>query len=852
MIRVESMSKKYTAVSGDILAVDNISVSFGCNGLYMILGKSGCGKTTFLNILSGLDSCDMGHVYIDDLDMNNCSSKELDEYRNLRLGIVFQEYNLISELTVYDNLRLVLEIQDWPDKDEYTVRSRINSILTKVGLQGYESRKIYELSGGEMQRVAIARTLIKCPNIILADEPTGNLDIRNGEAIFEILNEISKDYIVIVVTHDREAAFRYGDTIIEMENGRILDIIHTKKDEDIKVYTLECQINERQIQNKTLEHTSVLEFVSSLLAEMKANDTVALNIIDKSSCEYNPHNNQGTENCVKISKFTKRLPTRYKFQLATCFITKKKLTLFFSICILAISLSMFFGALTTSFYQRDKTMLVYFEEYEPELIPIYTSVSYQDSFYQTHTETLTKGKYLTERLDTLLNKEAIKLEIVYDTDFFKIDFDEMTNNSASSVSMIFFPDEYNNLLLAKGHYPVSENECLITDYLAVVLGVGVGDRITNLYQEFRISGIVQTDYIQYQLKEKLIRGNNSIYVDYYMKHKYNVVYCKSRLLHDGLQNSNTRLMLPMSNFMLSDREISYRESSLRYDNAQKVTAFDLVVGRMPQTDNEILVSDSFCINNNIFKYADEFEEFHSSYANIYAEKYNSCYSEYLNLSEFFPNGIEIVGVVTNLGNDKLDSDVYVMPEKWLEITNCYYDYYAASILYSVDRERYSSFIHKLSEISVRMDEPSLAQIYDFSDTLIKMRPFLVALLVTTIFLSGFILTNFIHVSIRSNKKSIGILRSIGISMKDVSRLFTLETWGAYALSVLLMLPIVFSMQCIANNIYMKNVFENPYRIITWNWTACITVLLSVSLLCLLALCIQKRKLKQLKLIDLIR
>ena len=192
MIRTEQITKKYKTLSGDVLAIEHVNLHFSCNGLYMILGKSGCGKTTLLNILSGLDSLDEGHIYVDGIDISNSGEAELDDYRNLKMGVIFQEYNLISELTVLDNLRLVLEIQDWDEKSETTIQSMIGETLAKVGLKGYESRRINQLSGGERQRVAVARTLIKHPNIIFADEPTGNPDSKTSSVIFDLLCDIAE------------------------------------------------------------------------------------------------------------------------------------------------------------------------------------------------------------------------------------------------------------------------------------------------------------------------------------------------------------------------------------------------------------------------------------------------------------------------------------------------------------------------------------------------------------------------------------------------------------------------------------------------------------------------------------
>lgn len=553
-----------------------------------------------------------------------------------------------------------------------------------------------------------------------------------------------------------------------------------------------------------------------------------------------------------MTKTAQTLPRSYRLRLAASFLAKKKLTLFLTIYVLAISLALFFGALTTSFYQRDKTVLAYLDEYRPDILPVYITMSYQDSFYQTNTETITKGEYLSGLLETSLPKGSIKLKAIYDNDLYTVTVDESDIGFAFGVTMLFAPKSYSHFTYVEGERPHQNNECLITDYLASELGVGVGDLITNLQQELRISGIIQTDYIAYQLKAKLAYGSSSPYVDYYMRYRYNVVYCRTELLHDDMQKSNTRLLLPMSDFTAATKERSYRESKLYYDNAQKVDEADLIAGRMPRANNEVLVSDGFLQARNMYDCMLEFEPFSGAFTDLNRTSFNHCFSMNLDLSAFFLEGVDVVGVVSNLESEDLDADVYVASEIWVEISELYYDQYAAAILYHVNAENYAPFLHTLSHNSVRMDEPALSQIYDFSDSLSSMRIFLYALLIVTIMLSGFMLTNFIQISIRSNKRNIGILRALGVPMNEVSQLFTIESWIVYIFSVLLSVPLILVVQSIANQIYAQNLMENPYDIITWNWQAGLIVLLVGALISVLALQIPLRKLRRLKPIELIQ
>jgi len=219
-MKVTNLSKTYILKnSPPVQALKNVSFSLADSGMVFFLGKSGSGKSTLLNILSGLDKADDGSsIEISGKDICRLSINELDNYRNTCCGFVFQEYNLIPELNVEENIALAIQLQGQKDTAD-----KIKDVLAQVGLDGYEKRKITELSGGQKQRIAIARALIKNPDIIFADEPTGALDKSTGESIMALLKQLSKEKLIIVVSHDRDYAATYGDRIIELEDGIIIN-----------------------------------------------------------------------------------------------------------------------------------------------------------------------------------------------------------------------------------------------------------------------------------------------------------------------------------------------------------------------------------------------------------------------------------------------------------------------------------------------------------------------------------------------------------------------------------------------------------------------------------------------------
>ena len=215
MIEVKNISKIYKEKKEkETVALKNISIKFPDVGLIFITGKSGSGKSTLLNILGLLEDITSGEIIINGKNINKFREIDKTTYRSKEIGFIFQEFDLINELNVYENVELALDLI----KDKNT---NIDELLNSLGIDNLKSRKISELSGGEKQRVAIARALIKNPSIILADEPTGNLDGENSEAIFRILKGLSYNCLVIVVSHDTEASIKYGDGIIKLVDGSI-------------------------------------------------------------------------------------------------------------------------------------------------------------------------------------------------------------------------------------------------------------------------------------------------------------------------------------------------------------------------------------------------------------------------------------------------------------------------------------------------------------------------------------------------------------------------------------------------------------------------------------------------------
>ena len=218
MLKLKNIKKNYVLGNEQIKALKGIDIEFRKNEFVAILGPSGCGKTTLLNIIGGLDHYTSGDLIIDSVSTKKYKDKDWDTYRNHKIGFVFQNYNLITHQNVLSNVELALTLSGVGPKER---RIKAKEALEKVGLKDQLYKKPNQMSGGQMQRVAIARALVNNPDIILADEPTGALDTKTSEQIMEILQEISKNQLVIMVTHNPELAKKYATRIINLLDGEI-------------------------------------------------------------------------------------------------------------------------------------------------------------------------------------------------------------------------------------------------------------------------------------------------------------------------------------------------------------------------------------------------------------------------------------------------------------------------------------------------------------------------------------------------------------------------------------------------------------------------------------------------------
>ena len=251
MLQIKNIYKQYKTGNLVQQALDNVSLNLRDNEFVAILGPSGSGKTTLLNIIGGLDRYDKGDLIINEISTKKYKDRDWDSYRNHTIGFVFQSYNLIPHQNVLSNVELALTISGVPKSKR---KKRALEALKKVGLAEHAHKKPNQLSGGQMQRVAIARALVNNPDIVLADEPTGALDSDTSIQVMELLKEVAKDRLVVMVTHNPELAEKYATRIVNIRDGKILS--------DTNPYIVEEERTKEPIHKKLGKTT--MSFLTSL------------------------------------------------------------------------------------------------------------------------------------------------------------------------------------------------------------------------------------------------------------------------------------------------------------------------------------------------------------------------------------------------------------------------------------------------------------------------------------------------------------------------------------------------------------------------------------------------------------
>ena len=510
MIKLENINKYYQSGDERVHALKNINLELPYKGLVFVLGQSGCGKSTLLNVLGGLDKPEEGRILIEGADFSKFTSSDHNNYLNSYLGFIFQEYNILKDLNLYDNIALPLEMQH-VDKKE--IKKRTNEIIDLVGLTELKKRKINQLSGGQRQRIAVARALIKNPKLIIADEPTGNLDSVTGATIFELLKTLSQDRLIVIVSHDEESAYKYGDRIIKIEDGTLIEDINYPFDND---------------SNPLLQFNGYEDIEIAKVESLKANDK--------------PKN----ENSLVLTKVSAPLKTSFKIALKNINHKKFRFILMMFICALSLAFFSFTielndATIRQNIYTSVENGYVYADVLQKSELPEgYIKTSIYDDYIGTNLEA---GSYEDVRKASpglnIHEYRSVAISVTQNAN------DRLINSFyTGEIEYLTKYDSRNTYNLICGREPIEgKHEIMLTDYMIEMFKYFDKLDIENNYSnyigkyitlgtntKYRICGITNTNFEKYIkfMQSPSIDVTNKLYYAFLNEYKaMNTVYLDS-------------------------------------------------------------------------------------------------------------------------------------------------------------------------------------------------------------------------------------------------------------------------------------------------------------------------------------
>lgn len=491
MLEVRNLSKIYKSKQKngtDTHALDNVSLRFPEKGMVFLLGKSGSGKSTLLNVCGGLDAPTEGEIIVKGRSSKDFTQSDFDSYRNTFVGFIFQEYNILSEFSVEDNIALALELQGKP-KD----KKAIAELLEQVDLTGFAKRKPNTLSGGQKQRIAIARALVKAPEIIMADEPTGALDSATGKQVFDTLKKLSADKLVIVVSHDREFAELYADRIIELKDGKILsDVTKTQEKQEAISQNITAIGDILCIKQGSDLSDDDFDRIKSIIKKNSGDIIIAGSEQDVQNFKkINRITDDGEKEVFKDtderkteiksytpeqSKFIRsKLPARHAAKIGVSGLKAKPVRLFFTILLCVVSFVLFGVLSTLMLYDNEAMFKQTLKDSDHDFIVFDKVYLTEEFYYENGTlvntyKNLSKAKFNSSEIDSI-NKTF------GEGSFGAISINPQINlrQSASSywndslASAAYMPENAFTRRNLIGSYPEKENEICVSSYFAKMI-----------------------------------------------------------------------------------------------------------------------------------------------------------------------------------------------------------------------------------------------------------------------------------------------------------------------------------------------------------------------------------------------
>ena len=779
-MRFQDLTKKYITGEQTITALNKVNFDLPECGLVSITGKSGCGKTTLLYVAAGLLSADEGTVCDSGIELTALSEKELDDYRNTNIGIIFQDYKLLEGRTVRANLEPVLDIQKVKAHED-----RIKNALEAVELKGFENRKVSELSGGQKQRVAIARALVKDCRIILADEPTGNLDENNSREIWKLLKQISKSKLVVAVTHDKNTAGKVSDVIIEMSDGKIVNSDAGKHEENDKIIVTTDKTTREFTWHETSDFYRFVIDSCKMKHDYKASfdiSTVSVRTdeIEDRNIEKAAGSNKMSEN--EIKNLSLRTVTSFAMDSIKKRFIRHLLTSFMLSLVLLITYVLFM-LYNWNCYESIERYLV------KDRVPyafFRINSEYTDFLGNVNNHWVEKGLPLYECLEQYFGENCV------------FSADTAYCSKLNDTIHIIYADDLSCVKI-NGCWAQSESETVVSDYIADALGLDIGSEFEINNTKYSVCGVFDTAFQNEDFKKTLHSVKKDGDFDYKLHTECFAVVMSKECRNAKMQKTEI-LPLMCSDFFETEKLSTYVSTEILYGLAD-ICKDNLIVGRMPQDENEIIVSKNY-YETRTGTTSENWKECKFSFKDILNPEYNNFYSCYMNLFDLYPNGIKIVGLFED---DEITPHVGVQGNMWEKIVGQYTECFACEELGVMFYENEENIDKAMKNMTLIDEMPAaLRMIYLYKDIgLFKF--FILGILIICVAVAILMGVNCISMSVRDSAATIGILRALGVRKRGTFGIFFTEM--GYILTCALVMATVWiaiSLYAINNSFKLNN------------------------------------------------
>ncbi len=820
MITAQNLSKKYSSDVSGRYVIQQASFDLPDKGLCVILGKSGSGKSTLLNIFSGVISDYEGYASIHGQDISLISETEWDIFRNEYFGIVFQDFNLVEEDSVRDNLLLPLSVKRKTDDSE----ERIDAVLSFVGMREYKDQLVCRLSGGQKQRVAIARALVKKPKILLADEPTGNLDSASGTAVFDLLKSISKHCLVVVATHDVNAAAKYADLTMALQDGAVS--VQENRHDFYELYDENRNTVVFRTHNLDDIMTGVYAFFRQDADQDEEKGTLSIRRSKKETSASDGSPADDFDPSGDLSLENTPLPPQSAFSFALKNLKKKPLRNILMVLLTAIILLFQMFSIALLNYDSALPLKRYNERYFPPFLTVDQYCEYTDSFYDLQARRISSGIPFINTLRCVFDDETL-IPVISQNSIFH------NKLSSDNVKLLVFSDHNTPPSLLSGRMPKSGDEIVISDYLANILDLsGETEILLNNSENLKVVGIMKTDYFEYGILERIRSQRINDYTEYKLYNDY--LICAVCDDYIAQKRSNTEsLTLERSSVLYSDWKSRLLVSRMTFAPSGLADEAALLCGRLPEKDDEIAiyyeVAEGFGIDT------DHFSSVSSAYIDLFASEYNGFYSDANNMHDYFPNGFTVVGVFDSLQKDVSPFPQVLLSERLFNtIKEDFFDLYIYNEYYVENRHFDTETFEALAENDLMWTDVSAKLIYSFEQKLVALKPYII--LAGILSLAGILLTFvlLISYSIKDQSKLLGIMRSLGFTKKDISRIFVFQAMLVGVLCVLFALFAFIIIKNYANSTFASSLPEYPFDLLVFRPLHMIISAIISLVLCLLS------------------